>query len=983
MTFVDQRWCGFACALFLPVLASAGMKPDAGIVSRIQVPHAPVFLTAAEEGEQARERTDLVRQLVTLQRSGGDWARQARDAGIAVDGVRLLLEVRLQPGQSRQSAERLARGLGLAIHAHPVPTLMNAWVPVTALAALTTRAEVAQVRPARRVQPLEGGRLLQPLPKAGGVVSEGLSASGVAPYHALGADGTGTVVALIDGGFDGWMTRQGTGDWPSGAQIRRFVVDGSTVYECPGPSQCSNFDAPANGDHGTNTVEIAYDMAPGATFWIYQTTYVLDWYQALKHASDSANHSGLRADVISASLGAPLDGIGDGSACPPTWSLPCGTIAEASELARSRGSLVVNAAGNERKDHWGGLYNGSGTAFGSYVDTHLWPSGGNLNPSPYCHAIGSSIRVTAHWDDWATWPTSDYDIRLYRQDTSSWTNVASSTDYQDGTSGQTPQESLQYTVPSSGSSVWCPSGGRAFALMVLRWEAPTNRNLQIFTNMGLNDFIAARSLNFPSDSPAVFAVGALDATGSFDTSSWFSSEGPVLAPGGGLGATSIPKPDGGNFSWVSTQTDGTTAFGGTSAATPHVAGIAAVLAQMRLEKDIQTASNPAEALHKGLARVGLDGDNDLGTAGHDTQHGYGRMRLRECSESVSIAANAWHMVGLPCDARAGNTLPATFGSLGLGTYGTHWGVWTWNPATSTYQMLAANAALDLGRGYWIYSLNPGSGTFSGLVPDLTEAWAMTTTGASGLGRPHLLSNPRRFTLDWDELRYYYDGAEHDFATAYADGKVRSTMWRWNPGSSDYDVFNGLSGEGQIAAGGAFWLRTLADVEVRFPTTPTQTSLSRPAATDGGKNRGVAWSLDVSLDAPDGSTSAVRFGHDTIASDRFDGLDVERLGAPTARPYLMVLPRPELGAYAADYVRDFRFPKAVDEWRMEIRSQGQGTAVLNFDGPAEVLATATLMDVATGKNYRLSTLGGRHELLLEPGVRELRWVFKRAGGELSR
>lgn len=950
----------------------------------------PLWLQATGDvAEDAGSRT-LIERLVELHRAGGDWAHEARAAGIAVDGERLLLEVRLQPHASRQAGDALARAFGLRIRGQSVPTLMDAWVPIGVLTALGQNADVATVRPARRVRIVSSERPGRVSAKIGGVDSEGIAGSGLAPYHALGVDGTGTVLALVDGGFDGWSALQASNDWPSGARLRRFVVEGTTVYECPGPAQCSNFDAPANGTHGASTVEIAHDLAPGATYWIYQTTYISEWAAALDHASDTAQHAGLRADVISASLGAPLDGIGDGSACPPTWGSPCGTVAEAAELARSRGSLVVNAAGNEREDHWGGLYNGAGgSPAAAYPDSHRWPSGGNLSRSPYCLPAGYPIGISAHWNDWVGWPTYNYDLRLYEQGGGgAWNFVAASTYLQNGTAGQTPQEYLAFTS-STGKSQSC-SSGRNYAMLVARrtgTSAANPRNLQIFTNIGIMnaaDRIFARSLGFPADSPAVFTVAALDAVGSYDQQSYFSSEGPVLAPGGGLPPPAdFPKPDGGNFSWVSTQTDGAggavgLGFGGTSAATPHVAGIAAVLAQMRLEKAVLTAANPAEALHKGLARVGLDGDNDLGTAGHDTQHGYGRIRLRPCSESVSFTANQWHMVGLPCDARVGNTIAATYGTLGFGTYGTDWAIWSWNATTSTYQRLPANAPLDLGEGYWLYSLNPGSGSFSGLVADLTEAWAMPTTGSAGLGRPHLLSSPRRFALDWDDVRFHYDGAEHDFLTAYNDGKVRSTMWRWNSASGDYDVFNGLLAEGQITPGDAFWLRTLADVQVRFPTTATPSALSRAAAIGEGKNRGYGWSIDVSLDASDGSRSTVRLGHDPGAVDGFDGLDAERLGAPSSRPYAMVIPRPELGVYAADYVRDVRAPKRSEEWRMEIRSQRAGVVVLNWDAPQDVLASGNLVDVATGKSHRLASLRGRLELQLTPGVREFRWVFKNIG-----
>ncbi len=964
-----------------PAIASPDESGN-GQITRVQRPFEPISLPAGVIGKKASRRAGTIQKLADLYHSGQDWKKRASEAGIDQQGDQLLLEVRLQPGVSVARGNQLSVELGLRIHAQRISTLMDAWVPIGSLDELLKRSDVMHVRPARKIREL-GVSPRDASVLAGSVITEGVANSGMTPYHAAGADGTGTVLALIDGGFDNWDTHQGTGDWPSGVQLRRFVVVGTTVHACPGPAECSNFDAIANGTHGTSTVEIAYDMAPGATFWVYQTSLLSEWYTALDHASNAANHGGLRADVISASLGAPLDGIGDGTTCPPMWGNPCGSIAEASELARSRGSLVVNAAGNEREDHWGGLYNGDGVdPGGGYVDTHQWPLGGNLNRSPYCLPTGFPIQITAQWDDWANWPDHDYDLFLFQQAANgSWAQVASSTQFQAGAAGETPQEFIQF-ASATGNSADCGTNGRNYALSVARYAAATDRNLQIFSNIGFQQVVNARSLGFPADSPAVFTVGALDATGSYDQQSDFSSEGPVLAPGGGLPVAppAIEKPDGMNFSYVSTAQDGPggtvpNGFSGTSSATPHVAGIAAVLAQMRLEKAIQTASNPAEALHKGLARVGLAGDNDLGDIGHDTLFGHGRIRLRDCSQSVTIVADEWQMVALPCDARAQNTIAATFGTLGLGTYGTDWGIWAWNPASGVYQMLPSGSPLNIAEGYWLYSLNAGGGTLTGLVPDLTEAWAMPVTGTGGLGRAHLLGNPRRFVLDWNQMRFFYDAAEHDFATAVADGRVRSMMWRWNESSGVYDVFNGLNAEGQIAPGQAMWIRALLDVEVRFPTTQTPNNLSLQPGNAEAQANPYRWDLEFRLEAPDGTSPTVRIGHDGRASDGFDDFDAESFSAPAARPFVMVIPRPELGAQAADYVRDIRAPKRTEEWRMEIRAQQAGRATLRWEAEPALLSAASLVDEETGRPVPLGKLGGSIELDLKPGVRVLRWQFR--------
>lgn len=974
-----QSSSALALAFCLGVTVSSADASSMEILPAERMPASALTLPAGALISNKRG-DNLLEQLASAHFRREDWRTLARRHGIRLDGESLLLEVRLKSGASLHGSNRVVREHGLRVHAQNVPSLMDAWVPVGALASLKASPAVHSVRPAREVQ-LLGRRAFKPT--AGSVTTEGVAQSGLTPYHALGADGAGSIIALVDGGFVGWSALQASGDWPGGAQLRRFVVDGSTVHECTGvgdPAACSNFDDPGNGDHGTNTMEIAYDMAPGATFWVYQTTYISEWYAAIDHASDSTNHGGQRADILSASLGAPLDGIGDGSACPPIWGSPCGSIAEISEIARSRGTLVVNAAGNEREEHWGGLYAPS-AGDPDYLD---WDGvGAQINyigdgtGSAWCIPDGFPLRAQLHWDDWSGWPTHDYDLELHEYDGNGWSFVTSSNDWQDGSSGQTPQEAIAVSASNtSGAAVCGPTDG-IYGFAVTRYSAATNRNLQFFGPFDMDERVFARSLGFPADSAAVFTVGALDTGGSHDQHSSFSSEGPVLAPGGGLPPPADPpKPDGMNFSWVSTATAGpggspNNGFSGTSAATPHVAGIAAVLNQLRLEKPAQTATNGADALHGGLIRVGLDGDNDLGASGHDTRFGAGRIRLRECSQAVSITAGAWHQVALPCDRRADDSIAATFGTLGLGSYGTDWIVSQFDPVGGSYSHMNAGDSLELGASYWLYSYNSAGGTLAGLVPDITAPWPVDVTGSSGLGRAWMLSNPRRFSLDWNELRFFYARAEHDFATAVSAGKVRSIMWQWDPGTGSYSEYNGLVGEGTLAPGATFWARMLDDVQVRFPVeTGGGASL---AATRPGD-----WMVTVQLEGQT-AYAAARFGHHHAARGGFDDYDAEHL-PPMATPEVRLsFHGNRLHGSGSELVRDIRSPKARDEWLMHLDSQVGARAVLHWDGPAEILAATELIDEATGKRIPLARRGngrGGYDLVLEPGTRVLRWRFSK-------
>jgi len=390
-------------------------------------------------------------------------------------------------------------------------------------------------------------------------------------------------------------------------------------------------------------MELAYDMAPGAAYRAYDTVTVGDWYNAILDAAN-VNASGVgqgavRANVISASLGAPNDGIGDGTA-------QAGSIAEAAGYARARGVLVVNAAGNERENHWGGTY----TPVTGQPGFHSW-SGTNTiynvfgSGSGACIPAGTNILASMYWNNWVSPGAShDYDLYLYATSGTTWISVANSHNPQAGGSGQEPTEDFQYVTDNSITTTGCGSGSAVYAIVVVRTAGTTaTDNLQVFasaesstTSYPLNYAVNARSLVFPADSPNVLTVAALDVSdSSSNPQEPFSSEGPVLASGGGIpggnaGTDANLKPDLASFDHVTTATFGTAGFYGTSASTPQVAGMAALFMQ---RFGVQTtAAALTSAIVTPLRAIALTGTNDLGSPGKDYQYGNGRLRFQKDSQ---------------------------------------------------------------------------------------------------------------------------------------------------------------------------------------------------------------------------------------------------------------------------------------------------------------------------------------------------------------
>ncbi len=461
-------------------------------------------------------------------------------------------------------------------------TLHEVWIPLDRLRELASDDAVAFVTPARLVKHVIGSK-----------TSEGVAAGNANLWQTFtpAFDGTGMKIAMIDSYQKSSIASlQTSKDWPATAKISCFDLKGSAPGSNPpySPVSCTSSDfGSSNITHGNATLEIAYDVAPGATFLAYDTETVGDWRNAILDAahlnSSGATLGAVKANVISASLAAPLDGKGDGTALPAS-------IAEAAGFAKAKGVLVVNAAGNERQNHWGGAFKlstlGSGYHTWSGANTTLNPFGPDTT-HVYCYAAGTEIDVQMYWNNWTTpGATHNYDLYLFQLPSAPpGLNIAQSTELQNGGSGQTPQEFIQYTTGVASTS-GCPANTAAYAVAVVRVSSTATDNLQVFASTSAGGTLVydvpARSLDFPADSPNVLSVAAIDVkNATTNPQEPFSSQGPVLATGGGLPTNPNPltdtnlKPDLASFDDVTTVS--IPDFFGTSASAPHAAGMAALV----------------------------------------------------------------------------------------------------------------------------------------------------------------------------------------------------------------------------------------------------------------------------------------------------------------------------------------------------------------------------------------------------------------------
>ncbi|MCK4392185.1 S8 family serine peptidase, partial [Candidatus Bipolaricaulota bacterium] len=309
----------------------------------------------------------------------------------------------------------------------------------------------------------------------------------------------------------------------------------------------------------------------------------------LQNATDYCINNGI--DIINHSVGWYNTNYYDGT----------GVVAGTANSARDQGGLWVNAAGNDAD----GVNGYTGHWQGGFLDVdgdnwHEFALGDERNS--FYLASGDTITILMTWDDWV-YSDQNYDLYLYNP---VGTQVRSSLDWQTGT--QHPTEWIEYTATSNGR--------HSFA--IYRLNAPSSPEIEVFLwnktgpALGLEYNTYESSIVTPANSAKVLTVGAIY-YGNWTTGPQeaFSSQGPSNTS---KYAASRTKPDVMGPDGTSNYTYGS--FPGTSAASPHVAGAAALL----LSEDPTRTADQLQAKLEGDA-IGM------GAGGKDNIYGSGRLNL--------------------------------------------------------------------------------------------------------------------------------------------------------------------------------------------------------------------------------------------------------------------------------------------------------------------------------------------------------------------
>jgi subtilisin family serine protease len=321
-----------------------------------------------------------------------------------------------------------------------------------------------------------------------------------------------------------------------------------------------------DSQHGILCAEVVHTLAPDADLLL--ANWDADRPEHFLQAVRWARQQGAR--VISCSL------------IMPTWSDGEGGGAIHQTMARILGGgdapgdvLCFASAGNTAQRHWSGPFHAGAGGF------HEWRPGLLDNVLTPCG--DERISVELCWQAGAA-----YDLFVY-----------------DGATGQPVGRCLAPQDRQRGSAIvrFHPQAGQTYRVRVRLAQGEPARFHLVVLGGGLGCATAQGSIAFPADGPEVVAVGAVDGQGRRAS---YSSCGPnspwpkpdFVAP--------VPFPS----LWRPKP------FVGTSAAAPQAAAVAALWWARHPEC---TANQVRQALRTAA--------RDLNTPGHDSETGYGLVRL--------------------------------------------------------------------------------------------------------------------------------------------------------------------------------------------------------------------------------------------------------------------------------------------------------------------------------------------------------------------
>jgi subtilisin family serine protease len=399
------------------------------------------------------------------------------------------------------------------------------------------------------------------------ITGEEVGLFGCSNYISRGFDGTGVKVAVIDGGFHQYQNA-----------ITAGVLPGNVVVV--NKSSSPTFDDMNADVHGTAVAEVIHEIAPEASLTLIRISDGTGMIDAV----DYCKANGIR--IINHSMGWFMDGWGDGDSDIYNFVV---------KPAFNNNILWVNSAGNEAQHHYQSAFADSGN--GKFHD---------FSGNPYCSVTvpgGGILNLYMTWNSFSLFKAGSgvgsYQLVLY-PDTTTNSPLTSARLSQ---ASAPPALKVSYTN-KTGSSV-------PYYFRVRYLASPANE-FQIFASYTISPFVSARSIVSPNDGLNTLSVAAVgysnwqNAGSNTNVIETYSSRGPNQA--------GLLKPDISGIDDIQNWVYGR--FSGTSAASPSVAGLAALI----LSKQSYLTSYQ-------LFWILKDNALDIGVPGPDDTFGYGEAKL--------------------------------------------------------------------------------------------------------------------------------------------------------------------------------------------------------------------------------------------------------------------------------------------------------------------------------------------------------------------
>lgn len=376
-------------------------------------------------------------------------------------------------------------------------------------------------------------------------------------------NGSNIKVGVISDGAGGLAARIADGDLPEDVLVNESL--------------------PGSGVEGTAMMEIIYDLAPNVELYFSSGDNMIESITWLV---------GQNVDIIVDDVSVYTE---------PFFEL--GSLAEHVQDTIDSGITYITAAGNSAEKHYQAQYD-------AYVDLGTGYVLHDFDASPgvdlYNEVVipsGKELTAVVQWSDPYGGSSNDYDLLLYNSSKTSLLAVSSFV--QNGT--QNPIEFLGYQN-NTGSPI-------TVNLAIRLYSGSAAREIELYSlgygvtleYVTTDDSIVGHQLVEDA-----IVVGAVDSSG---LSRDYSSRGQatIYTDFSAQTKSFIDVLDVMALDGVSTATYGSLSFPGTSAAAPHVAGIAALWLSV---KPNMTPDRVNEVLYNTAT--------DLGSAGYDSTYGIGK-----------------------------------------------------------------------------------------------------------------------------------------------------------------------------------------------------------------------------------------------------------------------------------------------------------------------------------------------------------------------